>query len=445
MYDNLLPIIKNNDMTRRQFLWLTSISAAGLMSGCATNPVTGKQQLMLLSEDQEIQIDKKNSPHQFSADYGKVQDKALNNYINNTGKKMAAHTHRPNMPYSFRAVNATYVNAYAFPGGSIAVTRGILLSLDNEAELASLLGHELGHVNARHTAQQMSKGVLTQAFVGGISVLAGTQGRMYSQLASQLGTISAGALLASYSRDNEREADALGMQYMVGTGYGSEGFIGLMDILQSLGKHKPNAIELMFATHPMSEERYKTAVNKANTKYKSAQKQPLYRERYMDNTARLRAKKGAIEEMQKGDKEMARRKYGDAEAHYKKALKLAPGDYAGLVMMSTCQLVQKKYPAGRRYAEKAKKVYPQEAKAYHLAGFAKIHTKDFEAAYKDFSKYEKVLPGNPNIIFFKGYCQEGMQHKKQAVEQYDRYLKLVQQGDYAKHAYRRLKEWGYYK
>ena len=445
MHNNPLPIIESNAMTRRQFLWLTSISAAGLMSGCATNPVTGKQQLMLLSEDQEIQIDKKNSPHQFSADYGKVQDKALNNYINNTGKKMATHTHRANMPYSFRAVNATYVNAYAFPGGSIAVTRGILLSLENEAELAALLGHELGHVNARHTAQQMSKGVLTQAVVGGISVLAGTQGGMYGQLASQLGTISAGALLASYSRDNEREADALGMRYMVRTGYGSQGFIGLMDLLQSLGKHKPNAMELMFATHPMSEERYKTAVNTANTKYKSAQKQPLYRERYMDNTVRLRAKKGAIEEMQKGDKEMARRKYDDAEAHYSKALKLAPDDYAGLVMMSTCQLVQKKYPAGRRYAEKAKKVYPQEAKAYHLAGFAKIHTKDFEAAYKDFSKYEKVLPGNPNIIFFKGYCQEGMQHKKQAVEQYDRYLKLVQQGDYAKHAYRRLKEWGYYK
>jgi predicted Zn-dependent protease len=445
MYNNSFTAIKNNDMTRRQFLWLTSLSAAGVMSGCATNPVTGKQQLMLLSEDQEIEIDKKNSPHQFSADYGKVQDQALNNYINNTGKKMAAHTHRTHMPYSFRAVNATYVNAYAFPGGSIAVTRGILLSLENEAELAALLGHELGHVNARHTAQQMSKGVLTQAVVGGISVLAGTQGAMYGQLASQLGAISAGALLASYSRDNEREADALGMKYMVSTGYGSEGFIGLMDVLQSLGKHKPNAIELMFATHPMSEERYKTAVNKANTKYKSAQKKPLYRDRYMDNTARLRAKKGAIEEMQKGDKEMARQKYGDAEAHYRNALKLAPGDYAGLLMMSTCQLVQKKYPEGRRYAEEAKKVYPQEARAYHLAGFAKIQTKDFEKAYNDFDKYEKMLPGNPNMIFFKGYCQEGMKHKEQAVDQYNRYLQLVQQGDYAKHAYQRLKEWGYYK
>ena len=445
IYRKPLPIIRGNGVTRRQFLWLTSVSAAGLMAGCAINPVTGKQQFMLLSEDQEIQIDKQNSPHQFSADYGKVQDEALNTYINKTGKKMAAKTHRANMPYSFRAVNATYVNAYAFPGGSIAVTRGILLSLENEAELAALLGHELGHVNARHTAQQMSKGMVTQAVVGGLSVLAGTQGRMYGQVASQLGTIGAGALLASYSRNNEREADALGMQYMVSTGYGSQGFIGLMDLLRSLGKHKPNAIELMFATHPMSEERYQTAVTTANTTYKSAYKQPLYRERYMDNTVRLRAKKGAIEEMQKGDKEMASSKYGDAETHYRKALKLAPSDYAGLVMMSTCQLVQKKFQAGLRYAEKAKNIYPQEARAYHLAGFAKIHSEDFEGAYEDFSRYEKVLSGNPNTIFFKGYCQEGMQHKQKAAEQYHRYLQLVQQGDYAKHAYGRLKGWGYYK
>ncbi len=84
-------------------------------------------------------------------------------------------------------MNATYVNAYAFPGGSIACTRGIMLSLDNEAELGALLGHELGHVNARHTAEQMSKGALTQAVVGGLSVLAGSQGAVYGQLASQLG------------------------------------------------------------------------------------------------------------------------------------------------------------------------------------------------------------------------------------------------------------------
>lgn len=280
------------------------MSTVGLAAGCAANPVTGRHQLMLVSEDQEMQIDKMYSPFQFSADYGQIQDNALNDYVNQVGRNIAVRTHRQNMPYSFRVVNATYVNAYAFPGGSIACTRGVLLSLENEAELAALLGHELGHVNARHTAQQMSKGALAQSFVGGISVLAGTQATIFVQLASQLGSIGAGALLASYSRDNEREADALGMEYMVKAAYNSRGMVELMDMLRSLSKSKPGATELMFATHPMSDERYQTAVTNSRSRYQSAQNLPMYRERFMDHTSRLRSIKGALEEMQKGEQEM---------------------------------------------------------------------------------------------------------------------------------------------
>ena len=445
MNGELLVTGEKHPMTRRDFLWFMSVSAAGFMAGCATSPVTGRRQLMLVSEEQEIQIDKQNSPHQFSADYGVVQDKALNRYVHQTGKALAARSHRPHMPYSFRVVNANYVNAYAFPGGSIACTRGILLSLDNEAELAALLGHELGHVNARHTAQQMSKGILTQAVVGGLSVLVGTRGATYGELASQLGMIGAGALLASYSRDNEREADALGMEYMVQTGYGPQGMIGLMDMLRGLSKRKPSAIELMFATHPMSDERYRTAVETAQLEYKSAENLRLYRERYMDNTAKLRTLNGAIEEMQIGEREMMQKKFDNAEDHFDEALKLVPNDYTGLVMMSTCKLFQKKYKEGITYAEKAQQVYPEEAQAYHLSGFAKIQTRDFEAAYQEFKTYEKLLPGNANTIFFKGYAQEGMQHIEQAANEYQRYLQLVQQGDKARYAYQRLKEWGYYK
>jgi predicted Zn-dependent protease len=358
---------------------------------------------------------------------------------------MAANTHRTHLPYNFHVVNATYVNAYAFPGGSIAVTRGILLSLDNEAELAALLGHELGHVNARHTAQQMSKGTLTQAVVGGLAAVAGTQGSVFGDMASQLGQISAGALLASYSRDNEREADALGMEYMVRTGYRPQGMVGLMDVLRSLSKHEPSAIELMFATHPMSDERYQTAVETAKTKYQADENLPLYRERYMDNTARLRAKKGAIEQIQKGQEKMGKKQFSKADAHFRKALKKAPNDYAALVSMATSQLVQKKYAVGRQYAEMAKKAYPQEARAHYLSGFAKLQTKQFESAYQDFNQYEKLLPGNPNTIFFKGYALEGMQRIESAAQEYNRYLQVVQQGDYAKHAYYRLREWGYVK
>jgi predicted Zn-dependent protease len=432
-------------ITRREFLWISSMSAAGFMVGCAANPVTGKSQFMMVSEAKEIEIDRQNSPHQFSADYGPLQDTSLNNYIDRTGKKIASLTHRPNMPYSFRGVNATYANAYAFPGGSIAATRGILLALENEAQLAALLGHELGHVNARHTAEQMSKGTLINLFVGGLATVVGTQSSGLGTLTSQLGMAGAGALLASYSRDNEREADALGLKYMVRAGYNANGFVELMDTLRSMSKHKPDAIELMFATHPMSDERYHTAVEAVHTQYRSSQSFPLYRNRYMDHTAKLRKIKLTIEAIQKGESLMAKGKYGEAEIHFSKALRQTPEDYAGLVMMSKCQLARKHYAKARSFAEKAKTVYPQEGQAYYLSGFAKIKQKDYALAYEEFKHYEKLLPGNPNIIFFNGFSLEGMQHIKESANEYYRYLQIVNQGEKAKHAYKRLVEWGYIK
>ena len=441
MSKNRLPTSNTGGISRREFLWLSSLAAAGIATGCATNPVTGERQLMLVSEDQEIQIDKQYSPFQFSADYGTTQDKKLNDYVDRTGRRVAAASHRTNMPYNFHVVNANYVNAYAFPGGSIACTRGIMLALDNEAELAALLGHELGHVNARHTAQQMSKGMLTQAVVGGLAVAAGTQGAVYADLASQLGQFSAGALLASYSRDNERQADDLGMEYMVKSGYSSDGMVGLMDMLNSMGRHQPSAIELMFSTHPMSQERYDTAVQTAETKYQSAKMNPLYRERYMDNTAGLRAKKGAIDQMQAAEKEIGKKNFAGADKHLRQALKMAPGDYTALVMMSKSQLIQKKWVVGRQYAEMAQQAYPQEAQAYHLSGFAKVHLKDYDGALEEFERFDSVLPGNPNTLFFKGYCYEGMKQYPQAGREYQRYLQVVNQGEYASHAYSRLRQW----
>jgi predicted Zn-dependent protease len=441
MANNQSPLSEKDFLTRREFMWLSSLAVAGFMAGCATNPVTGESQLMLVSEDQEVQIDKQYSPVQFSADYGITRDKKLNRYVARTGERMAAGTHRTHMPYNFKVVNANYVNAYAFPGGSIACTRGILLSLDNEAELAALLGHELGHVNARHTAEQMSKGMLTQAVMGGLAVAAGTQGAIYGDIASQLGQVGAGALLAYYSRENERQADALGMEYMVKSGYSSEGMVGLMDVLKSMGKHEPSVIELMFATHPMSEERYETAVQTAETKYKSARMYPLYRERYMDNTAGLRAKKGAIDQMNKAEKKMAEKNFSAADKHLRRALKKAPDDYTALVMMSKSQLIQKKWGVGGQYAEMAQKSYPQEAQAYHLSGFAKIKLKKYDSALEEFQRYDEVLAGNPNTAFFKGYCYEGMKKYPQAGKNYQRYLQAVNQGDYANHAAKRLQQW----
>ncbi len=430
-------------LSRRQFLALTTMATAGVAAGCATNPVPGRTQFMTVSEQEEIQIDRQYSPMQFSEDFGPVQDAALNAYVSGVGRGMVPGTHRPHLPYSFRVVNATYINAYAFPGGSIACTRGILTSLDNEAELAALLGHEIGHVNARHTAEQMSKGQLSNILVGGLSTVAGVASPGLGQIAATLGGFGAGAFLASYSRDNERQADALGTDYLVKAGYGPDGMVGLMEMLNSLHKSKPGAIELMFATHPMSDERYQTAVNAVRTRYSASRGLPLYRERYMDNTARLRSITGAIQKMQKGDTALAAKKYSQAEAHYQTALRQAPNDYAGLVSMAKCQLIQKKYSEGVRFARQAKAAYPQEAQGHYLSGFAALNLKEYESAHQDFQTTQRLLPGNPTPLFFMGFAQEAMNHRPEAAREYRLYLQQVQQGRYAQHAAQRLQEWGY--
>lgn len=432
-------------LSRRRFLWLSSATVAGFALGCAINPVTGEKQLMLVSEEEEIQIDRQYSPAQFSNDYGVVQDASLNRYVSQVGKRVAAITHRPRMPYNFQAVNATYVNAYAFPGGSIAVTRGILLKLENEDELAALMGHELGHVNARHTAEQMSKGQVTSLVVGGLAAIVSASYSQYGDIAGMLGSVGASLLLASYSRDNERQADDLGNRYMVQAGYNTQGFVGLMEMLNAMHKQKPGYAEVLFSTHPMSDERYETAVQNARTVHQGSQRIPLGRERYMDNTARLRAMSGAIDAMQKGEAAVGQKQYDQAAGHYRNALNIAPQDYAANVMMAKCQILMERPQEALRYADAARRIYPKEAQAHEVAGFANLKSKRYDAAYRNFSDYDRLLPGNPAITFYKGFSAEGMGRRQEAAQAYAGFLKVVQEGPQSQHAYKRLVEWGYLK
>lgn len=431
-------------LTRRDFIRLSALAAVSTaVAGCAANPVTGQSQLMLMGEGEEIQIDRVNTPHQFSADYGVTQDAALSAYVSGVGARLAQVTHRQHMPYRFAVVNATYVNAYAFPGGSIAITRGILAELDNEAELAALVGHELGHVNARHTAARMSKGRILGTLVGGASILAGAASESLGNLAGTVGGLGASLYLAQYSREDERQADELGMEYMVGGGYSPQGMVGLMDVLRSMSRRQPSAIEAMFSSHPMSAERYDTAVARSRTRFGGSQSLPVYRERYMDSTASLRRLAPMFKLFQEGDKAMAAKEFAAAQGRYAEGLKLSPNDYAGLVMMSKCMIAQKNAKAAADYAARARRVYPTEGQAHHMHGVASIMNKDYATALADFTSYERILPGNPTTVFMKGFSHEGMKDKQSAAREYQRYLKAVTQGEMAQHAYSRLKTWGY--
>lgn len=434
-------------MSRREFLKAGAMSAAALgLAGCAKNPVTGQSQFMLVSEEEEIKLDRQASPQQLSNDYGTTQDTSLNDYVAGVGLSLSDRSHRPQMPYNYHVVNANYVNAYAFPGGTVACTRGILLEVDNEAEMAALLGHEIGHVNARHTASRMS----SQMVVGGLATLGGAAigakyGGGWGALAGGVGGLGAGLLLASYSRDDERQADALGMEYMTRDGYNPEGMVGLMEMLNDQHDREPSALEVMFSTHPMSAERLATARETANRKYLGAGEYKVYRERYMDNIADLRKLGPAIHEMQDAEKLGGEKKYADAEGKMKNALHQVPEDYTGLLLMSKLLIAQEKYDEALPYAMQAKEVYPDEAQASQVAGVLLVQAKRYDQAYASFESYDKALPGNPYTGFFKGYSQEGMGNQRQAAEEYYRFLQQVNQGSQAQHAYSRLKSWGYVK
>src|SRR5690349_13499301 len=187
--------------------WVALLTAA-LVAGCAVNPATGKSELMLVSESQEIQMGQQ-SDSSVMQSIGLYPDPALQSYVSELGKRLAATSERPNLPWTFRVVDDPAVNAFAIPGGFVYVTRGLLAHLTNEAELASVVGHEIGHVTARHTAAEMSKQELI-----GLGLTAGSM--VSSQVAKYAGTANQalGILYLKFSRDDESQADQLGLRYM---------------------------------------------------------------------------------------------------------------------------------------------------------------------------------------------------------------------------------------
>jgi len=443
-HDAFAERLRRNRLSRRDVLWLFGVGvAASSLSGCATSPVTGERILVGMSEAEERQVDQQVAPHQFSQDMGAVQDSAANQYVAGLGHRMDDLTQRPTMPYSYRVLNANYINAYTFPGGAMGVTRGIVVDLQSEAELAALLGHEMGHVNARHAAQRQGQAMLAQAAVVGLAVAASTVDPAWGDLAALGGQVGASALLASYSRDNEREADALGQDYMVRAGYPASGMTQLHGLLVREAKEAPALVETMFSTHPMSNERLATAQKMAETKYAASLKASPQRERYMDSTAGLRRLKPAIDACKNGEVAMARKQLPQAQGHFETALAAAPRDYASNLLMARCLAAQNRKQEALRYAEAARGIYPQEAQAVKMAGVMQLSLRNPGAAAQSFEQFDKLLPGDPGIAFLKGVAYEGSGNQRAAADNYARFIRAGGSGQPAEYSMSRLKAWGY--
>lgn len=224
-----------------------------LLAACSTNPATGRTQLNLLSRDEEIQIGQEAAPELIVAYGGRVPSDELQAYVTNIGMTIAAKTEgeNPSLPWSFVFLNSEVINAFALPGGQVFITRGLVERMDNEAQLAGVLGHEIAHVTARHANNRLSRqlGLSVAAAIGG--ALIGDDEDL-QMLVNGLVT-GAGVYALTFDRGQETESDILGMRYMSLAGYDPTGQLQLMQILKeaSDGPRQPEWL----STHPLPETR----------------------------------------------------------------------------------------------------------------------------------------------------------------------------------------------
>lgn len=243
-----------------------------VFSGCAQNPVTGQADFVMMSENQELALGRQ-ADAQVKKQYAVYPSKPLQDYVNRVGQKLAQHSHRSQLEYHFTVLDSPEINAFALPGGYVYITRGILAYLNSEAELAAVLGHEIGHVTARHGVRQQSA---TQAANIGISIASIFVPGMYSNSGRNLTNLLGNALLSGYGRDHELEADRLGAEYLARTEYDPQAIVNVIGVLKNqetqdieLAKiegRQPRRYHGVFASHPDNDTRLQQAVGEASSK-----------------------------------------------------------------------------------------------------------------------------------------------------------------------------------
>jgi predicted Zn-dependent protease len=229
---------------------LTAALLLALVPACATNPATGRRQIMLVSEAQEIEMGRQ-ADREVASAIGLYPDNALQGYVAGLGAALAAGSERPSLPWTFRAVDDAAVNAFALPGGFVYVTRGLMTHLDSEAELASVVGHEIGHVTARHTAAQITKSQLAT-----IGLVAGMIVRPELARFGDLAQAGMSLLFLKFGRNDEQQADDLGLRYMTRQGYDPREMVEVFSLLDRVGQASGEGrLPTWLSTHPAPENR----------------------------------------------------------------------------------------------------------------------------------------------------------------------------------------------
>ncbi len=246
------------------------VTALFMLSACSVNPVSGKKEFSLISKDQELAMGAQ-AHKSVLKQYKRYNNPALQSYVNNLGQVLARKSHRNNISYKFTVLDDPSVNAFALPGGYIYVTTGIMAYLNSEGELAGVLGHEIGHVTARHGARQQSMGIAGAILSEVIASNTGTSSKSINQLSS--------AILSGYGREHELQADKLGAEYLARAGYSTKNMLDVIGVLKAqeqyskylakkAGRQAPS-YHGVFSSHPSNDKRLQNVIAEAN-KIKSA-------------------------------------------------------------------------------------------------------------------------------------------------------------------------------
>lgn len=419
------------------------LGAVALAVGCTVNPVTGESQLDLMGEAQEVQLGAQLYPRYTQSSLGEVGDPQLQAYVDEVGGKLAAVSHRPGLDYRYNAVNEPAVNAYALPGGKISITRGLLARLGSEDELAAVLGHETGHVTARHSAQQYTRAMLAQLALVGAAAYMEYKETPNRELYSLGGMVGAQLLMARYSRDQERQADELGLAYAVGAGYSPQGLVRLMEVLEDSSKRQPSLIERMFASHPMTAERIASARAAVSAQPPDVAARPLDQGGYRERTRQLVAARPAYDRLDEARSLLGQGSADKARGLLQRSVDEWPSDgilraYLAIAEMELDHRQAAMSAADRAARDASTVFYPQA-----LAGQVFLANDRLPEALARFDRAEELLPQVPEVSLMRGQALEKMRRTNEAIEAYRRVLELTSaQGETAQKASERLQALG---
>lgn len=267
-------------MHRPKIIILISLLSTLLLLFCATTGPGGKKSLILISTKQEVSLGKEFA-QEIDSTNPISKDEILNSYVNQVGQKIAKISDRPDLKYHFSVIDTPIVNAFACPGGFIYIYTGLLNIMDNEAQLAGVIAHEISHIVARHGIKRLQK-------VLGFQILLSIALGESSQLTQNAISAGVGILLQGYSRENEFEADEFGTYYMTNSGYNPEGMVQLLEKLKKLSKSDPKFFEKLLASHPPTDQRIKKVENQIRAFDPKVENLPFFADNYQKIKSRLK-------------------------------------------------------------------------------------------------------------------------------------------------------------